>query len=147
MRPDYFEGILQLRKPTRKILQFVIESIENAPGVWVAKQEKVRGGIDLYMSSNQFLKNFAASLAKKFCGELKITYTLHTKKEGKDVYRMTVLFKPSPFREQDIIDYKGEQYKVMKVRQKVELKDMKTGKRKLIKFDDIEKDFRKASIS
>jgi len=72
MRPDYFEGILQLRKPTKKLIDFAVESIEEAPGVWVAKQEKVRGGMDFYLSSNAFLRNFSQSLKKKFCGKLRI---------------------------------------------------------------------------
>jgi NMD protein affecting ribosome stability and mRNA decay len=142
MRADYFEGILQLRKPSRKLMDFVKDRMEKE-GVHVAKWGKVRNGYDFYVSSNPFLRNLSFSLKKRFCGELKMTYTLHTRKNGKDLYRTTLMFKLAPFMEQDIIEFKGDRYKVVKVRQKVELKDTKTGKKKLVKFDDLEKGFRK----
>jgi nonsense-mediated mRNA decay protein 3 len=144
MRPDYFEGILQLRNPTKKLVEFVYEELDKNK-VWVAKGGQVRGGFDFYVSSNDFLRRLSFTLKKKFGGVLKMTYTLHTQKKGKDLYRTTLMFKISPFKENDMIEFKGDIYKVMRLNVKVELKNMQTGKTKLVKFEDIEKSFKKIS--
>lgn len=144
MDSNYFEGILQLRNPTDKIVDFVFDRVEKSGIAKIAKTEKHKNGIDFYITSNKFLKEFASELNSKFSGMLKITYTLHTRKEGVDIYRMTVLFRVSPFKEMDIIEFKGDKYKVAKMGERVELKDMNNGKRKLVKYEEVESAFRPA---
>ena len=142
MRADYFEGILQLRKPSKELMDFVYIELDKN-NVWVAKGGKVRGGYDFYVSSNEFLRKLALPLKKKFGGVLKMTYTLHTRKKGKDLYRTTLMFRLAPFKELDIIEFKGDTYQVMKMGVKVELKNMKTSKKRLVKFEDIEDSVKK----
>lgn len=97
MRNDYFEGVLQLRNPSEEALRFIDNQITKEEGnVWVAKTEKHKTGIDLYVSSNKFLLNLGKKLKKSFKGgELVVTGRLHSRDRvtSKDKYRMTVLFR------------------------------------------------------
>ncbi len=93
--PDYFEGTLQLRNPHEEVLNFIRNQFKNNSKVWIAKEERLKTGIDLYISSNKFLLSLGKKLKKSFKGELKISRKLFTKNRltSKMVYRMTVLFR------------------------------------------------------
>ena len=71
--PNYFQGIFQLRDCKKEILDFVENQIEKAgrEDVYVAKKIKVVGGIDLYLTSNNFLRSLGKKLKNAFNGELK----------------------------------------------------------------------------
>lgn len=93
--PQYFEGILQLRKPNEEALNFIRNQFKKNEKAWIAKQEKLKTGIDLYISSNKFLMQLGKKLKKSFKGELKTSRKLHTKNRltSRNVYRVTVLFR------------------------------------------------------
>ncbi len=95
MDPQYFEGTLQLRNPNEEVLNFISNQFKRNEKVWIAKQERLKTGIDLYVSSNKFLLKLGKKLKKSFKGELKTSRTLHTKNRltSKNVYRVTVLFR------------------------------------------------------
>ena len=95
MNPQYFEGILQLRNPNEEVLNFISNQFKRNEKVWIAKQERLKTGIDLYISSNKFLLALGKKLKKSFKGELKTSRKLHTKNRltSKNVYRVTVLFR------------------------------------------------------
>ncbi|MBW2989566.1 60S ribosomal export protein NMD3 [Candidatus Woesearchaeota archaeon] len=95
MHPEYYEGILQLRNPNIEAINFIINQFKNNPKVWIAKQKKVKTGIDLYISSNRFLMSLGKKLKRSFKGELKLSRKLITKNRmtSKNVYRVTILFR------------------------------------------------------
>ena len=95
MDQSYYEGTLQLRNPNEEVLNFISNQFKKNEKVWIAKQEKLKTGIDLYISSNRFLLSLGKKLKKSFKGELKTSRTLHTKHRltSKDIYRVTVLFR------------------------------------------------------
>ena len=95
--PQYFEGILQLRNPNEEVLNFIKNQFKNNKKAWIAKEEELKTGIDIYISSNRFLLALGKRLKKSFKGELKVSRKLHTKNRltSKQVYRVTVLFRLS----------------------------------------------------
>ena len=129
--PTYFEGKLQLRNPTPEVINYVLKQIRQDKYVWVAKQEKVRNGIDLWLSSNKFLQDIGAKLKKRFAGVLKKSKKLHTQNKitSKLVYRGTVMFRCLNFKKGDVIEIDGEQFKVMEISSQVRLKNLQTGKK------------------
>ncbi len=94
MHPEYYEGILQLRNPNEEVINFIRNQFKNNSKIWVAKEEKLKTGIDYYISSNKFLLKLGKRLKKSFKGELKLSRRLHTKNRitSKNVYRVTVCF-------------------------------------------------------
>ena len=97
MDHNYYEGILQLRNPNEEVINFVRNQFKNNEKVWIAKQEKLKTGIDLYVSSNKFLLSLGKKLKKSFKGELKTSRKLHSRNRvtSKNIYRVTVLFRLS----------------------------------------------------
>jgi NMD protein affecting ribosome stability and mRNA decay len=80
--PQYFQGILQLRNPTQEIIDFIADEIEKRNGrVWIAKRKELKNekGVDLYLSSNQFLKEIGKKLKENFPGELLETARLFSR--------------------------------------------------------------------
>jgi len=94
MNPQYYEGILQLRNPNKEVINFIRNQFKNNEKAHIAKQEKLKTGIDLYISSNKFLLALGKKLKKSFNGELKTSRKLHSQSRltSKKVYRVTVCF-------------------------------------------------------
>jgi len=134
--PNYFEAILQLRDTTDEIKEFIEDELlrDQIP---VTKIQKVTNGYDYYISDNNYTKALSRKLQQKFGGEILITSSLHTKKDGKDIYRTTVLFREAPFRKNDPVEYKGEQYKVISMSKEILLQNVKNGKKEHIKYKDM----------
>ena len=139
MHPQYFEGILQLRNPTKEVLKFVKNQIEKRKDLFISKEIELKNGRDLYLSSQKFLRALGLKLQKRFGGQLKTSRKLHTisKKTGKKLYRVTVLFKIPQFKKGDIIKYRGEQIKIKAIGKKIFAQNIKTGKKLTIRFKDI----------
>jgi NMD protein affecting ribosome stability and mRNA decay len=129
--PKYFEGKLQLRNPTPEVLNYVYKKIAQDKHVWIAKEEKTKNGIDLWMSSNKFMLDLGKKLKKRFAGVLKTSKKLHTQHKitSKLLYRVTVLFKCLKFQKGDIIEVDGEQLKVVEIGTQVRVKNLTTGKK------------------
>ena len=92
---NYYEGILQLRNPNEETINFIKNQFKNNPKVWIAKHEKLKTGVDFYISSNKFLLSLGKKLKKSFKGELITSRKLHTQHRmtSKKVYRVTVCFR------------------------------------------------------
>jgi len=100
-RSNYYEGILQVRAVDRpltggeriRLVAFVQEAIarRSAKGeeVFVSKVEEVRGGADVYLSSNRVARTVARELADAFRGTVGSSPKLFGQKDGKDLYRVT----------------------------------------------------------
>jgi len=129
--PSYFEGVLQLRDTTDEVLDWVYKEIERAGRTQIAMSKEVRGGVDLYLSSQHYMQSLGRQLQQRFGGILKITGRLYTKDKmtSRDVYRMTVLFKQLPCKTGDVITLHGEQWKVTGVGNQIALQNVSSGKK------------------
>ena len=139
MHNEYFEGILQLRNPTEELLDFLAKEIKEKGNVFVAKTKKVGDGIDLYISSQRYLRTLGNKLQERFPGQPEVSSSLHTRNRqtSRDVYRVNVLFRMPSFRKGDIITYKGDCIKIIGMSKKVLAKDIKTGKKLTLSYKNV----------
>jgi NMD protein affecting ribosome stability and mRNA decay len=120
---NYFQGILQIRNPNREIIQFVKKQFDKSEH-FIAKEVKVRGGIDFYSSNNKFSKKLGKQMYEQFGGELKESAKLFTRNRltGKNVYRVNILYRVPDIMKGDIVKIDGRTVKVHSLR-----KDMLKG--------------------
>ena len=139
-RPNYYQGILQLRDVNDEILSFVKNQIAKRGDVAVTRTVRLSNGVDLYITSQKFIRIVGKKLRDRFGGELKISSKLHTRsKEGKDLYRINVLFRPLRYKRGDIISVRGDEVKLLHVGRRVFARDLKTGRKVAIRSADLPK--------
>jgi nonsense-mediated mRNA decay protein 3 len=139
-RPNYFQGVMQLRSPTEEVLEFIYTQVDKSDSVAITKKVKMPDGMDLYMTSQAFLRKLGKKLRESFGGEMRTSARLHTRVKGKDLYRVNVLYRPWKFRRGDIIKVRGAEIKITNFGNKVFGKEMKTGKKVTIRHEDLPKD-------
>jgi NMD protein affecting ribosome stability and mRNA decay len=137
--PQYFEGTLQLRNPTQEIIDFVADLVEKKEGAWIAKTKKSKNGIDLYLSSNKFLKEIGKRLKENFPGELVHSSSLFTKNRltSKEVHRGCVLFRYIPVKKGDIVTIRGEEIEILALGSKILGKSKETNRKVRLEFSDL----------
>lgn len=134
--PQYYEAILQLRDTSTEVLDFVEEEITRKK-IPVAKKIKVKNGYDYYLADNPFTKSLGKKLQERFGGQVRYTSTLHTKKDNKELYRGTVLFRSVPFKKNDLVMYDGEEWIIKSLGKEIMLQNLKSGKKERVKFKDM----------
>ena len=137
----YYEGILQLRNPSKELIKYVYRKIDRDNQAWVSQEKKVRGGIDLYLSSQKYLRQLGKKLQERFPGVLKTSRKLFTVQRGtgKRLYRVTVLFRLYPFKIGSTIEISGEKYKVLRIEKQITVQNIKSGKKEKFKCEEIER--------
>ena len=138
-RRDYYEGILQLRNPNEELIKFIERRINERKDVFIMKEKKVKDGVDLYLSSQRFLRALGKKLKQNFPGILKESRHIHTRKRitSKDVYRVNVLFRLVGLRKGEIIDYKGDRIRIKGIGKLISGIDIKTGEKISFKLSDL----------
>ena len=140
-RPNYYQGILQLRDVNPKVLEFVHAQLEKREDVVITRTVKHSNGVDLYITSHSFLKSLGKKLRESFGGELKTSAKLHTRnKQGKDLFRVNVLYRPSKYRHGDIVNIRGDDIRLISIGSKIFGKEVKTGRRVTIRSSDLPRD-------
>ena len=137
-RPNYFQGILQLRDVNDEILSFVHNQLKKRNGVAVTKTVKFSNGVDLYITSQKFIRILGKKLKESFGGQLKISAKLHTRnKQGKDLYRVNVLFKLSKYKKGDVVTIRGDKVRLISIGKKIFARNLSTGKKVTIRINDL----------
>lgn len=136
---NYFEGILQLRNVDTEVIEFAIGEIEKVGNSNIAKIQKIKSGIDIYLSPQKLLRSLGNKLQNRFGGQILVSTKLHTvsRVTSRELYRVNMLFRLPNFKKGDIIEYKGDKIKIITMQKKVFAKDIKTGKKLNISFKDI----------
>jgi NMD protein affecting ribosome stability and mRNA decay len=90
---DYYEGILQLRgKFTDDVLNWIDEEIGRSKDKMVFyRLKQVKGGVDVYLGSQRFLKRLAGKLSKKHKIRLVESFKQVTQIEGREIRRRIIL--------------------------------------------------------
>ncbi|MBI4140231.1 hypothetical protein HY485_00170 [Candidatus Woesearchaeota archaeon] len=137
---NYFEGVLQLRTLSNEIIDFARSEITREGKAHIAKEKKLKTGVDFWVSSQHHLQNVGKKLKEKFGGILEVSCRLHTKSHltSKELYRVSVLFKSVPFKKGDIIKFVDEEWKILLINNQVQLQNTKTGQKKWVKIDIVE---------
>jgi len=143
----YYEAIIQLRGPENSIIDALKEirsEFENNIKEFVLKEEKVKGGIDVYVSSYKLARKIIRRLHEEYGGEIKETTSLHTRKEGKDVYRFTYLYRvPEFYRGSILVDASGRVFAVKKVfRKSLDLIDLVYGNERKEYIEDVKRNYK-----
>ena len=141
--PNYYEAILQLRDVEKEVKEYVEEELFRIK-LPVAKQAKVKNGHDYYLADNGATLALGKRLQERFGGELTKTSSLHTKKDNKELYRVTVLFRQTPFAKNDIVEYQGEEWLVRAMGKDIFLQNKHTGKKIHLKYKNM-KEIKKIS--
>ena len=137
-RSNYFQGILQLRDVIEEILSFVHNQLKTRNAVAVTRTVKFSNGIDLYITSQKFIRILGKKLKESFVRELKTSAKLHTKnKQGKDLYRVNVFFKLSKYKKGDVVTVRGDKVRLISIGKKIFARDLSTGKRVTIRINDL----------
>ena len=137
-RSDYFQGILQLRDVSDEVVAFVNNQIKKRGDVAVTRTVRLSNGVDLYVTSQKFIRILGKKLRESFGGEIRTSARLHTKnRQGKDLYRINLLFRPSTHKKGDVVSVRGENVKIIRIGRKIFARDLKTGKKRTIRSVDL----------
>jgi NMD protein affecting ribosome stability and mRNA decay len=93
---NYFEAIIQLRPAQEDMLKYVHKQILKRKDVTISRQDVLKTGMDIYISSRKFAMALGKKLKKAFPnGTLTLSRTLHSQdpQSGKKRYRVTVLYR------------------------------------------------------
>ena len=138
-RSNYYQGILQLRDVNEQILDFVHAQIKNRADVAITRTVRFSNGIDLYITSQKFIRLLGKKLKDSFGGELKISSKLHTKnRQGKDLYRVNVLFRLLKYKRGDTVSVRGDKFRLISIGRKIFARNLKNGKRVTIRKSDLD---------
>ena len=135
--PSYFEAIVQLRDVSQEVVTFVEEELQRT-NVKIAKVKEMKNGLDYYLTDNNQAKALGKSLQERFGGDFKMTSSLFGRKDGKEIYRVTILFREAPFRKGDLVEYQGESYNVKIMGRDIMLKNKKTGEKVHVKYKEMD---------
>ena len=137
--PQYYEGILQLREPTKDVLNYFRKIISRRGDVSITKEIKVKNGYDFYLTSNKALIIIGKKLFSRFGGEQKISRKLYgvRRATSKKLYRITLMFRPPKFKIGDVVDVRGMKVKVKMLKRRILGMDIKTGKKIWFDYDDV----------
>ena len=137
-RPNYYQGILQLRDVSDEVMDFVYSQIQKRQDVAVTRTAKLDNGRDLYLTSQKFIRILGKKLRESFGGELKVSSKLHTRnRQGRELYRVNVLFRPLKYKRGDIVSVRGDKVKLLHVGNRIFARDLKTGKKLKIRREDL----------
>jgi nonsense-mediated mRNA decay protein 3 len=145
---------LQIRSRDRKLTEKEVDAVldrvqsmveematENRE-VFISKLDRVvggAGGADVYLSSNSAGKVISRNLADQYGAEVKDTAKLLTKREGKDVYRVTYLVRLPAYRYGDVVMFRKRMYLVGPTRaSNAKLTDMRTGESLMFSHGDLQ---------
>src|SRR3989338_7537975 len=133
--PLYYEAVLQLRDVADEVVRFVKDEVVRT-GLNITKSAKVRNGYDFFCSDKDLTKALGKRLQETFGGMFLTTASLYTQKDGKDVYRITILFRGLPFTKGSSVMYKGDAWKIAILGKEIYLQGQ-GGKKMRVKYKDM----------
>jgi len=134
----YYQGILQLRNTTKRLIDFVKKDIKKNR-IGIAKTVKLKNGNDFYLSSNKYILGLGKTLKKRFYGELKVSRKLFSQDRltCKKIWRITVLFRMAGFNIGDVIRARRKQVKVIEIGDKIMGYEVESGRKISFKYEDV----------
>jgi nonsense-mediated mRNA decay protein 3 len=134
--PDYYEAIIQLRMPDQDIVTFVESELARGK-IPIVKVVEMKNGFDYYVADNSFSIGLGKHLQERFGGELNVTSSLFGRRKGKELYRVTVLYRKAPFNKGDTVIYGGEEYIIKLMGKDIYLIGTKNKKKVHVRYRDM----------
>ena len=131
----YYESTLQLRDVTQEMVDFAYNEIERT-GMRIAKEVSLDNGIDFRLTDKSLTRALGKKLQATFGGEYKETARIYGQKDGAEIYRLTVLFRSMGAKKGDIVNYRGEEYKIVLIGKDMLLQDVHSGKKIHVKYNE-----------
>jgi len=113
----YYESIVQLRanrelsdEEIERALEIVNEVISSSPEdqkAFVSKLERKKEGINVFLGSRNIGRKISKMILKEFGGTLTESKKIHTRIDGREVYRFTYSLRLPDYREGDIVERDG----------------------------------------
>ena len=140
----YYAAIVQIRAdwriPTEDELQAAAELAYAAMSreEFVSKQQLLKDGLDLYVSSAECGRGMAKTIVKHLGGNYSESRKLYGRKGGRELYRVTFLVRLPGYREGDVLELAGKRIAVKKVvaGEGLEGVDIQTGERYFVPLRD-----------
>ena len=137
-RPNYYQGILQLRDVNDEVMDFIYSQINKRADVVVTKTIRYPNGTDLYLTSQKFIRILGKKLKDSFGGELKVSSKLHTRsKTGKNLFRVNVFYRTSKYKRGDVVLVRGDNIMLLQVGRRIFARDLKTGRKIKVRSSDL----------
>lgn len=133
----YYAAIVQIRAdwriPTDEELALA-ESIAysvRGEAEFVSKEQMLKEGLDIYVSSADYGRRIARAVVKQFGGNYSESQKLYGRKGGRELYRVTFLVRLPGYSEGDVLELAGKRIAVEKVvaGEGLEGVDVQTGER------------------
>ena len=152
MAGKYFEATIQIRgnvnEPSNEDLKECIQIAKNLADAcyregdqlsFIQEIKQTKGGLDLVLGSTQLGRKIAKTLMKRFGGKILETSKLIGKKDGRDVFRTTILIRLPRFKRRDLVSWKGDVFEVTGFEgKKTQLISIDDGRKSSISEDDAE---------
>jgi len=138
-RPNYYQGILQLRDVNEEMIGFVQKQIAKRGDVAITKTARLPNGVDLYITSQKFIRIVGKKLRDNFGGELKISSRLYSvdRQTSKELHRVTVLYRCCSIKKGSIVELRGEKIKIMSLGHRIQGKRLADGKKVYVDFKEL----------
>ena len=117
----YYAAIVQIRAdyrvPTDNELAKAEEIAYSVLGEddFVSKEQLLKEGLDVYVSSAEYGHRIARAVVKKFGGSFSESRKLYGRKDGRDVYRVTFLVRLPGFQKGEIVEFRDRRISVENV--------------------------------
>lgn len=151
-RGDYYEAILQLRSDLpdakddmpavlvladERILELVESLGKGDKNAFITKSVRVKGGIDYYIGSGRLAKSMAKRMKESMACSIAESSSLVGMKEGRELYRWTILVRLPLIKTGDIVEFKKRLYEVDSMGKKnMAIRDLVTGQKSNLKGPD-----------
>jgi len=135
----YYEAILQIREVSKREIDFIEEIMKKMSDISIAGVIKTKNGYDYYLYPIKHALFLAKRLMEKFGGFIKISKKLYGVKDGRKIYRTTVLFRGSIFKRGDILKLNNEVIRIETIGKNIIVTNIKKWKRMALKLSDVMK--------
>ena len=148
---SYFEAIIQVRGDPRALDAPAMEDIQKLVNsrveamradmrdIFVSRVERVKGGLDFYLSKIHSARIISRELQEMFCADYKESPSLWGRRGGQEVHRVTFLVRLMPFRPGDVVACGAREFLVRGMSKgAVRCLELSTGDEQQMKLKDLE---------
>jgi nonsense-mediated mRNA decay protein 3 len=146
-RGQYYEAIIQLRAEGRPVgerelrlaRRLIRDRVRSTQGLFITREEAVHGGLDVYLSSSEAAKSIVQALKASLGGEVSASPKLHTRRQGRNVYRVTYRLRLPAYAAGDVVGVEGGLYRILSSGDVTSVLDLRRGETRTLRSKDLKK--------